>query len=246
MGEVAAMVTGANKPVALTGAGISVGSGIPDFRSQGGLWSIFAPDEYATLDVFRADPGKAWELYRALGKVLLGKQPNSAHHALSRLEGRGCLSGIITQNVDNLHQQAGSHKVYEIHGDHQHLQCLQCENVIPVQADHYAEGHYPRCGLCEYPLKPNVVLFGEAVRSLDSIFNFLYDCDLLLVIGTSAQVYPAAGIPSMVKESYGKVLEFNQEPSLAPMKIPDCPDYLFMGDVCNSLPLLADCILEKI
>ncbi|MBP7517356.1 MAG: RNA polymerase subunit sigma, partial [Desulfobulbus sp.] len=120
----AARLRSARKAVALTGAGVSVASGIPDFRSAGGLWTVFSPDEYATLEVFHRDPAKAWELYRALGRTLLGRSPNPAHHALAEMERQGLIQGIITQNVDNLHQQAGSTRVFEIHGDHQHLQCL--------------------------------------------------------------------------------------------------------------------------
>lgn len=243
MHEVVRLITSAKKVVALTGAGISVGSGIPDFRSPKGLWSIFSPDEYATLEVFLHNPAKAWELYRALGKILLGKQPNSAHQALSHLENRGFLHGIITQNVDNLHQQAGSCDVYEIHGDHQHLHCLQCGMIIPVNATHYTEAGVPRCGACDFPFKPNVVLFGEAVRSLDDIHGLLMDSDVLLVIGTSAQVYPAAGIPSMVKESGGRILEFNREPSLSASNPSGCPDFLFLGDVSQTLPMFVDSVL---
>ena len=116
---------------ALTGAGISVASGIPDFRSPGGIWTIFSPEEYATLEVFYRNPGKAWKLYRALGQVLRDKRPNPAHEALVDLERLGRLHGIVTQNVDNLHQLAGSTRVFEIHGEHLHLQCLRCSDLIP-------------------------------------------------------------------------------------------------------------------
>lgn len=245
MQEVTQLVTSANKVVALTGAGISVGSGIPDFRSPGGLWSTFSPEEFATLDVFMQYPEKAWQLYRALGKVLLGKQPNTAHHALSRLESGDFLSGIITQNVDNLHQKAGSSKVYEIHGDHQRLQCLQCGNITPVTPQHYDEALLPKCGNCDYPFKPNVVLFGEAVRHLESIFSLLVDCDLLLVIGTSAQVYPAASFPAMVRDSGGRVFEFNHAPSLSFPQASEPPDYFVKGDVCRTLPLFVDAVFSK-
>ena len=237
----------ARKVVALTGAGISVASGIPDFRSPGGLWSVFSPEEYATLDVFRRNPAKAWELYRALGATLQGKSANAAHAALVDLERRGLLSGIITQNVDNLHQQAGSTTVFEIHGDHQHLQCLQCDGLEEVCQDHYQGTGVPRCRQCGHPLKPNVVLFGEAVRGLDEITSFVDDCDLLLVIGTSAQVYPAAGLPRTVKQNGGKIFEFNREQALggggffreAPMT-----DVFFEGDVVRTLPRLTEAVMR--
>jgi NAD-dependent deacetylase len=232
----------ARKVAALTGAGISVGSGIPDFRSPGGLWSVFSPEEYATLDVFYNNPAKAWELYRALGAVLQGKTANAAHAALADLEEQELLSGIVTQNVDNLHQKAGSRTVFEIHGDHQHLQCLQCGMLEKVQEEHYQSSGVPRCLQCDYPLKPNVVLFGEAVRNLEEIESFIHDCDLLLVIGTSAQVFPAAGLPHTVKQNGGAIFEFNQEQTLGRGSfsgIGTMTDFFFQGDVVRTLPRLA-------
>lgn len=242
MAEVISVCSGAEKTVALSGAGISVASGISDFRSPGGLWSIFDPDEYATLSVFQRDPVKAWQLYRALGRELAGKQPNGAHLALAELEAAGELSGIVTQNVDNLHQQAGSSVVLEIHGDHQHLQCLRCGSLEPVTEEHYLEEDVPLCNSCNYPLKPNVVLFGESVRHLKEIENLIAGCDLLFVIGTSAQVHPAAGLPMMVKQNGGTIVEFNHEHSLGsgyPGGITAITDYFIRGDVAVTLPLLA-------
>ena len=231
----------ARKPAALTGAGISVASGIPDFRSPGGLWSIFSPEEYATIEVFSRNPSKAWELYRALGKTLSGKKPNAAHLALAGLEQAGLLAGIVTQNVDNLHQQAGSTTIFEIHGDHQHLQCLQCKTVIPVEASLYhAHTRVPRCTRCGSPLKPNVVLFGEDVREIEAIHAFIADCDLLLVIGTSAQVYPAASLPAIVRDNGGSLFEFNREQVLSglPGNRAGANDFFFQGDAGLTLPLL--------
>ena len=239
MNEAAAALKKANKAVALTGAGISVGCGIPDFRSPGGLWTHFAPDEYATLEVFLADPFKAWKLYRALGAILAGKEPGAAHRALSDLEGMGLLEGVVTQNVDNLHQSAGSKTVFEIHGDHHHLQCLECGALEPVNEEILKNDDIPRCCGCGFPMKPNVVLFGEPVRRMGEIETFLQDCDLLLVIGTSAQVYPAAGIPHQIKRNNGVIMEFNREPVLGLdhfTGISTITDYFFHGDVEETLP----------
>lgn len=240
--QAAAWLHAAQNVAALTGAGISVGSGIPDFRSSGGLWTVFSPEEYATIEVFHRDPKKAWELYRVLGKTLTGKQPNAAHRALADLENLDLLHGIITQNIDNLHQQAGSRRVFEIHGDHQHLQCLQCGNLVPVTPEHYHTAEIPLCPLCTFPLKPNVVLFGEDVRELDAIHTFIAACDLLLVIGTSAQVYPAAALPSMVYQQGGRIIECNHERSL-PASLYTASSRraaLFLqGDVVRTLPQLA-------
>jgi NAD-dependent deacetylase len=235
----------ASRAVALTGAGISVGSGIADFRSPGGLWSIFSPDEYATLEVFLDNPQKAWQLYREMGRSLLGKKPNRAHQVLADLEGDGLLQGIITQNVDNLHQVAGSRKVLEIHGDHQHLQCLQCGHVTPVAEDHYHMAGVPECHACGYPYKPNVVLFGEPVRNLHFIEELLANCDLLLVIGTSAQVYPAAGFPELVKQQGGLIYEFNQKQALSvPGSCNTMPlsDFFFRGDLATTLPMFGEAV----
>lgn len=235
----ATALTKASFPVALTGAGISVNSGIADFRSPGGIWTVFTPEEYATIDVFRRDPEKAWKLYRELGKALVGKQPNKGHKALVKLEEKDLLRGIITQNIDNLHQAAGSNQVYEIHGDHKHLHCIECGHLEEITENHFDPAKVPLCSLCRYPLKPNVVLFGEAVRNLAVIENLINQTDLLLVIGTSAQVYPAATLPATVKYGGGLVYEFNLEPALASSEFGTGPygvDYFFEGDLSATLP----------
>ncbi|MGD9947089.1 MAG: NAD-dependent deacetylase [Desulfobulbus sp.] len=241
-GVAASVVQCARKVVALTGAGISVGSGIPDFRSPGGLWSVFSPEEYASIDVFRRNPAKAWQLFRALGKVLVGKKPNPAHEALAEMEAMGLLAGIVTQNIDNLHQQAGNRQVFEIHGDHQHLQCIYCDTLQFLEPARYQAGEMPLCEHCQRPLKPNVVLFGESVRDLDAIHEFVADCDLLLVIGTSAQVYPAAALPALVRERGGSLFEFNRESALPGyghgLRSSGREDYFFPGDVLQTLPRL--------
>ena len=238
----------ASRAAALTGAGISVNSGIADFRSPGGVWTVFSPDEYATLEVFLSNPEKAWKLYREMGKGLVGKKPNSGHKVLAKLENNGMLKGLVTQNVDNLHQAAGSRNVLEIHGDHQHLQCLQCGHVAPVTEDHYRITEVPSCELCHYPYKPNVVLFGEAVRNLEQIEQLLQNCDLLLVIGTSANVYPAAGLPGLVKRQGGLVYEFNQVPALSAsgyLKTSPLSDYFFEGDLAATLPLFGHAVFNS-
>ena len=242
LAEAAAVLRAAGKVVALTGAGISVGSGIPDFRSPGGLWTVFSPEQYATIEVFQNNPAKAWELFRALGKVLVGKEPNPAHRALAELEALGLLAGIITQNIDNLHQQAGSSRVFEIHGDHQHLQCLHCHSLVPVDPYLYKSITIPRCAHCAAPLKPNVVLFGEAVRDLEAIHTFVANCDLLLVIGTSAQVYPAAGLPSLVRQNGGRLVECNRESVLA---LSTRVDYFLSGAVEQTLPALVEACRKR-
>jgi NAD-dependent deacetylase len=241
LADAAKAFAAARKVAALTGAGISVGSGVSDFRSPGGIWTLYAPEEYATIHTFLQNPAKAWKLFRALGKGLLGKKPNPAHLTLAELERHGLLHGIVTQNIDNLHQRAGNTTVFEIHGNHLHLQCVRCGYLEPVRESHYTSSEVPACADCNSPLKPNIVLFGEAVRGLDAIRAFIADCDLLLVIGTSAQVYPAAGIPVVVRQNGGMIFEFNMEPTLSP----GLTSYFFAGDAGISLPTFARAVLGE-
>ncbi|MCZ6690027.1 MAG: hypothetical protein O7H41_10520 [Planctomycetota bacterium] len=147
--------------VALTGAGISVPSGIPDFRSPGGIWEKFDPMEYATIDAFLRDPAKVWEFFVELDELLLGAEPNPAHEALARLEAIGLLDGVITQNVDNLHRQAGSKIVVEFHGSGRQLICPGCGGRRYPEPDMQIP---PVCS-CGQAMKPDVVLFGEPPRS---------------------------------------------------------------------------------
>jgi len=227
----------ARQAVALTGAGISVPSGIPDFRSPGGLWSVYNPNEYCTLDAFHATPEKTWQLFSSLGASLFDKKPNAAHRALAELETAGLLAAVVTQNIDRLHQAAGSRLVLEIHGDHFHLECLQCDYFGEAKRADF-QGAMPRCPRCGQPLKPNVVLFGEMVRSLDEIQTVIASCDLLLVVGTSAKVYPAAALPAIVKQQGGLIYEFNLEPAL-----PAISDYSFPGDLAETMPRFGQAVM---
>lgn len=198
---------------ALTGAGISVESGIPDFRSPGGLWSRFDPVEYATLSCFLATPEKSWRLFRALGESMASARPNPAHRALAALEESGLILGVVTQNIDGLHQAAGSRNVLEIHGNGRQLHCVACERRRPMEPIWLAAGPVPRCPSCGGPLKPDIVLFDEPVREMDRIVRLLGRCDRLIVAGTSAQVAPAALLPDAVLARGGSLLEMNLEPT---------------------------------
>jgi NAD-dependent deacetylase len=231
----------ASRAVALTGAGISVDCGIPDFRSQDGLWSVFDPDEYATLSTFLNDPQKAWRMYRALGMTVQGKEPGAAHRALARLENTGQLAGVITQNIDGLHSAAGSKNVVEIHGDCRSLQCLRCAALEPAGDFYREDGPVPLCSQCQYPLKPNVVLFQEAVRGMDEVECILEDCDLLIVIGTSATVYPAAGFPHLVLHRGGQIVEFNLECT----DLTRSCDYFCQGRVDITVPEFVSAFLDN-
>jgi len=237
--EPAGLYRQARCPVALTGAGISVESGIPDFRSDTGLWRIFRPEEYATIEAFTGSPPKAWRLYRALGTGLIDKQPGPGHLALAELETANKLEGVITQNIDGLHSRAGSRKVLEVHGEHQHLHCLTCGFLRPFQSSDLEDGPPPACSQCGYPLKPNIVLFGEMVRQMPQIDELLARCDLLMVIGTSAQVYPVASFPYVVHHRGGLIYEFNT----APTPLTHSADFFFEGKAGASLPALAKVVL---
>jgi len=188
--------------VVLTGAGISTPSGIPDFRSAGsGLWTHFLPMEVASLDAFCHHPQRFFEWLRPLASHMLSAQPNPAHKSLARLEERGYLKTIITQNIDMLHQRAGSTHVLEVHGTFGTLSCLGCYQQIEItkeiQTAYLEKGIIPRCPSCGEILKPDVILFGEqlpasiwkeAKKAVDA-------CDLLLVVGSSLTIAPAADLP---------------------------------------------------
>lgn len=248
LAEAVELYSGASKAVALTGAGISVESGIDDFRSPGGLWERFAPEEYATIKVFQAKPEKAWKLYREMGKSLLGKKPNPAHGVLAKLESQKLLHGVITQNIDNLHQLAGSKNVVEIHGNHGDLQCIYCGHLQSLKEHVSYKKNMALCPICKREMKPNVVLFGENVRGLDEISTLLYGCDLLLVVGTSAQVYPAAYFPEQVKQFGGKIFEFNTEKtglSSCSVTGKSVTDFFFHGRCGKLLPLFYEALMSS-
>jgi len=196
--------------LALTGAGISVESGIPDFRSAGGLWSKFDPAEYATITAFRADPEKVWEMLREMGQVVDQARPNKAHVGLGELEKMGCLHHIITQNVDNLHQEGGSRNVIEYHGNSSTLSCLWCGKRYGT--DEKRDEVPPRCE-CKKILKPDVIFFGEAIPqdAMNRSFRLASSAQALMVIGTSAVVSPVNTIPSIAKQNGAKIIEINKE-----------------------------------
>ncbi len=195
--------------VALTGAGISVESGIPDFRSAGGLWSRYDPFEYARIESFRANPAKVWNMLLEMDQLLCGAAPNPAHFALAELERRGILHAVITQNVDSLHQRAGSVKVIEFHGHNRTLRCDSCGSRI--SRDSIALQVLPPLCACGGPLRPDVVFFGEDIPAghFEEAMAEAQKCDMMLVIGTSATVAPASLLPVAAKEGAAFLLEIN-------------------------------------
>ena len=208
--QAARIILDSQLTLALTGAGISVESGIPDFRSAGGLWSRFDPMEYASIDAFRANPEKVWEMLREMEHVVGSAEPNAAHLGLGELEKIGRLQCIITQNVDNLHQRGGSTNVIEYHGNASTLSCLSCGNQYA--SEEKKDEYPPRCR-CDGILKPDVVFFGEAIPpdAMNRSFQLASSAQVLLVIGTSAVVSPVNSIPSITKNNGAKVIEINKE-----------------------------------
>jgi NAD-dependent deacetylase len=197
--------------VALTGAGISVESGIPAFRGSQGLWDRYDPLEYAHIDAFIADPGKVWRMLAELGGLVDRAEPNPAHLALARMEEWGHLQAVITQNIDALHQRAGNREVIEFHGNGQRLRCLRCGKVLGKEAVSLSPLP-PRCP-CQGVLKPDVVFFGEPIPEPASqrAFELARTCEAMLVIGTSAVVAPASHLPLIAKQNGAVLIEINLE-----------------------------------
>jgi NAD-dependent deacetylase len=217
--RLAELIRQARSVVALTGAGISVPSGIPDFRSPGtGLWTKVNPMEVAHIEVFLRDPERFWSFYGQRFEALEEKRPNRAHEVLAELERAGLLEAVITQNIDRLHSRAGSKQVIEVHGSIASSSCLDCGAHLPLadvrgrQAE--ALDGVPRCE-CGQPLKPDVVLFGELlpVAALNHAERLAAGADLLLCIGSSLEVYPVAGLPEVTLSAGGSLAIITQGPT---------------------------------
>jgi NAD-dependent deacetylase len=221
--RLAELIRDAGSVVALTGAGISVPSGIPDFRgragTQKGLWERVDPMEVAHIDAFREDPGRFWGFYGQRFATLGSKVPNPAHEALAALERAGMLDAVITQNVDMLHRRAGSAELVEIHGSIASCSCLSCPGAVPLEEARAriaaAADGVPRCESCASPLKPDVVLFGELLdpASLDRARELCERADVLLCIGSSLEVHPVAGLPLLTQAAGGEIAILTQGPT---------------------------------
>lgn len=215
--RLAELLRESGRTVALTGAGISVPSGIPDFRSPGtGLWENVDPMEVAHLDVFLNDPRRFWSYYRPRFGMLSGKEPNPAHRVLARLEERGMLDAVITQNIDTLHRKAGSRNVVEVHGTIETASCWTCKtsySLTEIEPLFDSDG-IARCA-CGGPVKPDVVLFGEMLpeAAMLEAHALCERADLLLCVGTSLEVYPVAGLPSVTRASGGAVAIVTKGPT---------------------------------
>jgi len=223
--------------VAFTGAGVSAESGVPTFRGTDGIWAKFKPEELANVDAFMRNPALVWEWYAARKKIIASITPNPGHFALVQMQRMFSSFAIITQNIDNLHRRAGSSQVYELHGNIERNYCMKC-GVNYSNADVMGRVGIPTCSRCNGLIRPDVVWFGEllpedewegAVRAVES-------ADVLLSIGTSGVVYPAAELPMLAKQSGAFVIEINPEPT----PLTEHADEFLNGTSAVILPLLAE------
>jgi len=233
----------AGNVAALTGAGISIESGIPPFRGKGGLWERFDPMEFAHIDALMRDPAKVWKvLVKEMKEIVDRAEPNDGHKALAELEVRNKLKTIITQNIDGLHQAAGNTDVIEYHGTFAWQRCMDCSKKYETRNVDVSRIP-PRCD-CGGILRPDAVFFGEMIpaEALWRSRQAATDCDLMLVVGTSAVVQPAAMIPVIAKESGAKIVEIN--PERTPLTV-EVSDYLIIGEAGEVIHQILDA-MEKI
>jgi len=234
--QTANLLREAEHAIALTGAGISVESGVPAFRGKSGLWDRYPIEEYATIEAFTRNPSKVWTFFREFYEVLNEAEPNPAHIALASLEKAGVLKSIVTQNIDNLHQRAGSTNVIEFHGSASTLECLKCGSVVRFD-ERVLTSPVPTCD-CGGLLKPQIVLFGEAIPSsaLEAAQRESLLCDVMLVIGTTAQVAPASMLPIVAKQRGAMIIGMNVEQTYLTGHIADLS---VLGSVGLTLPRVA-------
>ena len=236
----------AKHPLVLTGAGISTPSGIPDFRSEGtGLWAKREAMEVASLSTFRYNPSQFYEWFRPLANQIINASPNTAHFALAKLGEAGYLSAVITQNIDILHQKAGSKNVIEMHGTLRTLSCTQCfrqyESSLFLTA-FVEEGTIPHCSDCGAILKPDVILFGEQLpqKAWLKAQKAARDCDLMLIVGSSLEVLPVAGLPMQTLDRGGHLIIVNKSSTYLNVRA----DIVFTQDAATLLPALTEEVLN--
>jgi NAD-dependent deacetylase len=246
--HLAELIGSARSVVALTGAGISVPSGIPDFRTPGtGLWANVDPMEVAHISVFRSDPQRFWGFYGMRFAALEGKQPNGAHRALAELERQGRLDAVITQNIDGLHAAAGTTEPIEVHGSIAHASCPLGHVQLPLAEvrDRLAADPdgVPRCD-CGRPLKPDVVLFGELLpeAAIERAYALAASADLLLCVGSSLEVWPVAELPQVTLEGGGDLAIV----TIGPTPYDDRATVRLSGDVVAELEAVLEALRESV
>jgi len=244
--KAAEILSASQHAVALTGAGHSTPSGIPDFRSpESGLWTKADPMVVASIYGFQWDPQAFYDWLRPLAKQMMEAEPNAAHIALAELEEAGVIKCVITQNIDELHRKAGSQNVLELHGSVRQATCMRCRRTVPsteLWPAFVATGELPRCPTCDGLLKPDVVLFGELlpmttlVRAQDEAER----CDAMLVAGSSLEVYPAAELPTCATQHGAKLILVNYEPTHMDARAA----VVIHEDVAAVLPQITDRVKE--
>jgi NAD-dependent deacetylase len=239
--QAARLMAQAEYAVSVTGAGMSTPSGIPDFRSpESGLWTLVNPMEVASIFGFRQRPEGFFEWVHPLVKTFLTAVPNPAHKALADLEAVGCMKAVITQNIDGLHQQAGSQRVLELHGHVREATCIRCYQIVPTDeflADFAESGQIPHCPSCGGVLKPNMILFGEQlpVGVLNAAWQEVRTCDLVLIAGSSLEVIPACDLPKTAVAHGAKAIVVNYEPT----DLDATADVVIHDNVATVLPRIA-------
>ncbi len=242
--QVAEWLQAAETVVALTGAGISTPSGIPDFRSaDSGLWERVDAFEVASLNGFRRNPQGFYDWVRPLIETILTARPNPAHDALAQLEASQHLKCVITQNIDGLHSKAGNMTVYEVHGHMRKATCTHCFRVYDgddISDDVMEAGNVPRCDDCGGVIKPNVILFGEQlpIQILQAAQRAAKACDVMLVVGSSLEVMPASNLVVMAKRNGAKVVIVN----LSETALDSVADVVIHGDAAEILPAVVHCL----
>ena len=235
------LIARSKKAVALTGAGISTASGIPDFRSsESGLWQNADPFQVASIYAFRQRPQDFYEWMQPIAKLVIEAEPNVAHTSLVDLEEHGPLAGIITQNIDMLHRKAGSKNIYEIHGHWREGTCLNCYTIYSSEQYLFPFieiGKIPYCESCGGVLKPNIILIGEQLPI--AVFNeakrLIRQCDLMLVVGSSLQISPGGDLPMVALENGARVITINLEPTY----MDSLADVVIHADVVDALPKIS-------
>jgi NAD-dependent deacetylase len=236
--QLAELLLASERTVALTGAGISVPSGIPDFRSPGtGMWEKVNPFEVASIEAFHRDTKRFWEFYRPRFEMLADKEPNPAHRALAELEQRGLLECVVTQNIDRLHRAAGTRDLIEVHGSVATSSCTSCGatwSLEQVEALFDPDDGVATCTGCYGKVKPDVVLFGEMlpVEAIERARSLASAADLMLCIGSSLEVFPAAGLPELTLAGGGRVAILTQGPT----PYDDDAVIKLEGDLAEELP----------
>lgn len=232
----AGLISAARCVIAMTGAGMSVASGIPDFRSPGGLWSRHDPEKVASIRSLKNAPATVWKFLVDADRMMSEASPNAGHFALAQMEKSGNLHAVITQNIDGLHQRAGSERVVEFHGNCSDYYCMEC--FKPYDRNRVQSSELPvRCPECSGIIRPDLVFFGEPIPSEahKEAFELAEEADLVIVAGTSGEVVPASLIPPLVQESGGKIVEINNRPSA----YSSFSDVLIEGQTEVVLPLIA-------